>query len=87
VVVPTALYGLGTKLGIRDLPCQPRRLGGLVPPHRESIEDTELDRLCALHRDLGVPDSGHIIRPIVRRGVPRYTVWVSTPRSLISQPS
>lgn len=34
----------------------------------ESIEDAELDRLCALHRDLGVPDEDHIIRPIVRRG-------------------
>jgi len=34
----------------------------------ESIDDAELDRLCALHRDLGVPDSDHIIRPIVRRG-------------------
>lgn len=34
----------------------------------ESIADAELDRLCALHRDLGVPDSEHIIRPIVRRG-------------------
>ncbi|MGQ0483025.1 MAG: radical SAM protein [Pseudonocardia sp.] len=34
----------------------------------ESIEDAELDRLCALHRELGVPDSDHVIRPIVRRG-------------------
>jgi MoaA/NifB/PqqE/SkfB family radical SAM enzyme len=34
----------------------------------ESIEDTELERLCALHRELGVPDEDHIIRPIVRRG-------------------
>jgi MoaA/NifB/PqqE/SkfB family radical SAM enzyme len=34
----------------------------------ESIADAELDRLCALHRDLGVPDSEHVIRPIVRRG-------------------
>jgi len=34
----------------------------------ESIEDTELDRLCELHRGLGVPDDDHIIRPIVRRG-------------------
>lgn len=34
----------------------------------ESIEDAELDRLCALHRDLGVPDEDHVIRPIVRRG-------------------
>ncbi|WP_117208120.1 radical SAM protein [Allorhizocola rhizosphaerae] len=34
----------------------------------ESIEDAELDRLCALHRQLGVPDEDHVIRPIVRRG-------------------
>lgn len=34
----------------------------------ESIEDAELERLCALHRDLGVSDDDHIIRPIVRRG-------------------
>jgi MoaA/NifB/PqqE/SkfB family radical SAM enzyme len=34
----------------------------------ESIEDLELDRLCALHRSLGVPDEDHIVRPIVRRG-------------------
>lgn len=34
----------------------------------ESIEDNELDRLCELHRDLGVPDEDHVIRPIVRRG-------------------
>lgn len=34
----------------------------------ESIADAELDRLCTLHRELGVPDSEHVIRPIVRRG-------------------
>ncbi|MGI9004328.1 MAG: radical SAM protein [Pseudonocardia sp.] len=34
----------------------------------ESIDDVELDRLCALHRGLGVPDSDHVIRPIVARG-------------------
>lgn len=34
----------------------------------ESIEDAELDRLCALHRGLGVPDSDHVIRPIISRG-------------------
>jgi MoaA/NifB/PqqE/SkfB family radical SAM enzyme len=34
----------------------------------ESIEDAELDRLCALHRGLGVPDSQHVIRPIISRG-------------------
>lgn len=34
----------------------------------ESIDDADLDRLCALHRRLGVPDSDHIIRPIIARG-------------------
>lgn len=34
----------------------------------ESIEDAELDRLCTLHRELGVSDEDHIIRPIVHRG-------------------
>lgn len=34
----------------------------------ESIADAELDRLCALHRGLGVPDTDHVIRPIVARG-------------------
>jgi MoaA/NifB/PqqE/SkfB family radical SAM enzyme len=33
-----------------------------------SIEDAELERLCELHRGLGVPDDDHVIRPIVRRG-------------------
>jgi len=33
---------------------------------RESGHD--LDRLCALHRRLGVDDDHHIVRPIVRRG-------------------
>jgi MoaA/NifB/PqqE/SkfB family radical SAM enzyme len=28
----------------------------------------EQERLCALHRSLGVPDEDHVIRPIVRRG-------------------
>ena len=29
---------------------------------------TDLDRLCALHRALGVDDDHHIVRPIVARG-------------------
>jgi MoaA/NifB/PqqE/SkfB family radical SAM enzyme len=33
-----------------------------------AIDDQERERLCALHRRLGVPDSDHVIRPIVRRG-------------------
>jgi MoaA/NifB/PqqE/SkfB family radical SAM enzyme len=28
----------------------------------------ELERLCELHRRLGVPDEDHIVRPVVRRG-------------------
>ena len=28
----------------------------------------EQERLCALHRELGIPDDDHIIRPIVSRG-------------------
>ena len=28
----------------------------------------QLERLCALHRRLGVPDEHHVVRPIVRRG-------------------
>jgi MoaA/NifB/PqqE/SkfB family radical SAM enzyme len=34
----------------------------------ESIAEAELERLCALHRSLGVPDADHVVRPIVRRG-------------------
>jgi len=33
-----------------------------------AIDDRERERLCALHRRLGVPDADHVIRPIVRRG-------------------
>jgi MoaA/NifB/PqqE/SkfB family radical SAM enzyme len=33
-----------------------------------SIDDEERERLCRLHRRLGVPDADHVIRPIVRRG-------------------
>jgi MoaA/NifB/PqqE/SkfB family radical SAM enzyme len=28
----------------------------------------QMDRLCRLHRSLGVPDEDHVVRPIVRRG-------------------
>lgn len=34
----------------------------------EEISEAELERLCALHRDLGVSDDDHIVRPILRRG-------------------
>ncbi len=32
------------------------------------IAPDELERLCALHRGLGVADDDHVVRPIVRRG-------------------
>jgi len=31
-------------------------------------EPADMARLCALHRDLGVPDSDHVVRPIIARG-------------------
>ncbi|MGH3570635.1 MAG: radical SAM protein [Pseudonocardiaceae bacterium] len=34
----------------------------------ESLDEVERERLCALHREWGVPDCDHVIRPIVRRG-------------------
>jgi MoaA/NifB/PqqE/SkfB family radical SAM enzyme len=34
----------------------------------DTIADAELERLCALHRALGVGDDDHVIRPIVHRG-------------------
>jgi MoaA/NifB/PqqE/SkfB family radical SAM enzyme len=34
----------------------------------ERIDEQERERLCRLHRQLGVPDADHVIRPIVRRG-------------------
>jgi len=33
-----------------------------------SHDPSELDRLCQLHRSLGVSDDDHVVRPIVRRG-------------------
>ena len=42
------------------------RIATTAEPGRLSQDDHE--RLCALHRDLGVPDEDHIVRPIVRRG-------------------
>jgi MoaA/NifB/PqqE/SkfB family radical SAM enzyme len=34
----------------------------------DAITDEERQRLCGLHRRLGVADADHVIRPIVRRG-------------------
>ncbi len=34
----------------------------------DAVDADEMERLCELHRSLGVPDEDHIVRPIVRRG-------------------
>jgi MoaA/NifB/PqqE/SkfB family radical SAM enzyme len=34
----------------------------------EEISDDDLARLCSLHRELGVADEDHVVRPIIRRG-------------------
>ena len=34
----------------------------------EEEDADDLARLCALHRDLGVSDDDHVVRPIIRRG-------------------
>jgi uncharacterized Fe-S cluster-containing radical SAM superfamily protein len=34
----------------------------------DGISDDDLGRLCALHREWGVPDEDHVVRPIVARG-------------------
>jgi MoaA/NifB/PqqE/SkfB family radical SAM enzyme len=42
------------------------RIATTVPGERLDAEDHE--RLCKLHRSLGVPDDDHLVRPVVRRG-------------------
>ncbi len=34
----------------------------------ETVDRHEMERLCELHRSLGVPDEDHVVRPIVNRG-------------------
>ena len=31
-------------------------------------DDADMTRLCELHRDLGVPDADHVVRPVLARG-------------------
>lgn len=33
-----------------------------------TADAVEMERLCELHRSLGVPDCDHVVRPIIRRG-------------------
>ncbi|MDQ3629785.1 MAG: radical SAM protein [Actinomycetota bacterium] len=34
----------------------------------DAVDPEEQERLCALHRSLGVPDHDHVVRPIINRG-------------------
>jgi MoaA/NifB/PqqE/SkfB family radical SAM enzyme len=34
----------------------------------DAVDPEERERLCELHRALGVPDEDHVVRPIVHRG-------------------
>jgi len=43
------------------------RIGTTLDPDAD-VDDDERSRLCALHRDLGVSDDDHVVRPVVRRG-------------------
>jgi MoaA/NifB/PqqE/SkfB family radical SAM enzyme len=50
----------------------PKLVGAGIPVRIATTGDhnspAQMERLCALHRSLGVPDSDHVVRPIVRRG-------------------
>ena len=48
-----------------------RRIGVRIATTLEdpaSHDPNELERLCALHRSLGVGDDDHVVRPIIKRG-------------------
>jgi len=34
----------------------------------DAVDPDERERLCALHRSLGIPDEDHVVRPIIHRG-------------------
>jgi MoaA/NifB/PqqE/SkfB family radical SAM enzyme len=43
-------------------------IGVRVATTAEQLSPDERERLCALHRELGVDDEDHVVRPIVHRG-------------------
>ena len=45
-----------------------RGLGVRIATTLEEEDADDLARLCALHRQLGVSDDDHVVRPIIRRG-------------------
>lgn len=48
--------------------CLARGLKVRIGTTVDGTDSAALERLCELHRTLGVPDDDHIVRPIVRRG-------------------
>jgi MoaA/NifB/PqqE/SkfB family radical SAM enzyme len=34
----------------------------------EAVDPVERERLCELHRSMGIPDEDHVVRPIIHRG-------------------
>jgi MoaA/NifB/PqqE/SkfB family radical SAM enzyme len=45
-----------------------RKLRVRIATTVEDQDADELQRVCTLHRSLGIPDDDHIMRPVVRRG-------------------
>jgi MoaA/NifB/PqqE/SkfB family radical SAM enzyme len=43
-------------------------VGVRIATTSEGLDAGAMERLCALHRSLGVPDDDHVVRPVVRRG-------------------
>ncbi len=43
------------------------KIGTTLDPN-DPVTEEESARLCALHRELGVPDEDHVVRPVVHRG-------------------
>ena len=37
-------------------------------PDPDAVDPEERERLCELHRSMGIPDEDHVVRPIVNRG-------------------
>ena len=40
----------------------------------EAADPHEMERLCELHRSMGIPDEDHVVRPIISRGRARSNV-------------
>ena len=36
----------------------------------DAADPHEMERLCELHRSMGIPDEDHVVRPIISRGAP-----------------